>query len=85
MTMPVQTSAPGALAGLLPRSTPNRGRTTTLKSSASSAHPAACVQVRYGSRNAKISMDMCTILRVEKSGARGAATEVEISGMFKSN
>ncbi len=27
-------------------------------------------------------MDMCTILRVEKSGARGAATDVEISGMF---
>ena len=82
MTIPIhKPEESGALTGLLRKSAPMRGKTTTLKSSASSAQPAACLQVRYGSRNAKISMDMCTILRVEKTGARDATTDVEISGM----
>ena len=43
---PTSDLAPGALAGLLRRSTPSRGKITTLKSSASSAQPAAWLQVR---------------------------------------
>ena len=82
MTMPVHTpEESGALTGLLRKSVPICGRITTLKSSASSAQPAACLHVIYGSRKAKISMEMCTILRVENTGARDATNDVEISGM----
>ena len=82
MTIPVHVpEESGALTGLLRKSAPMRGKIATLNSKASSAQAAACLQERYGSRKAKISMDMCTILRVENTGARDATNDVEISGM----
>src|SRR5213593_1241325 len=86
MTMPVQTfsaadkaedcdSSSLAGAGRLRRSTPSRGRIKTLNNRARPAHPAACGQVRKGRRKAKMSMDMWTILRLEKRGRPGATAD----------